>query len=235
MIKFFRKIRQNMLTENKFSKYLLYAIGEIVLVIIGILIALSINEQSKNNENNKLRDLYIIQLNDEVEQNIKKLNNLINNSTNLLKKIESLRQFLANKEYRDPKFLTNSTSLFYTNKFTPTVITYENIKFSGDLKLFNDLNLRNSISETYDTFNYIDRVEIIDHSTVSIYYEKYFMPNAKFSNMAEASKNYGTDDYFENMVVGRSVSLRQNIDAYENTIEALKELKSTFAELKNDN
>ena len=43
MIKFFRRIRQRLLTENKFSKYLLYAIGEIVLVVIGILIALSIN------------------------------------------------------------------------------------------------------------------------------------------------------------------------------------------------
>jgi len=43
MIKFFRKIRQQLLTENKFSKYLLYAIGEIVLVVIGILIALQIN------------------------------------------------------------------------------------------------------------------------------------------------------------------------------------------------
>lgn len=43
MIKFFRKIRQSLLSENKFSKYLIYAIGEIVLVVIGILIALSIN------------------------------------------------------------------------------------------------------------------------------------------------------------------------------------------------
>ena len=44
MIKFFRKIRQNLLTENKFSKYLIYAIGEIILVVIGIMMALSINE-----------------------------------------------------------------------------------------------------------------------------------------------------------------------------------------------
>ena len=55
MIKFFRKIRQRLLTENppkgqagKFSKYLLYAIGEIVLVVIGILIALSINNWNQN-------------------------------------------------------------------------------------------------------------------------------------------------------------------------------------------
>jgi hypothetical protein len=43
MIKVFRKIRQKMLTENKFGKYLLYAIGEIILVVIDILIALQIN------------------------------------------------------------------------------------------------------------------------------------------------------------------------------------------------
>jgi len=54
MIKFFRKIRQKMLTENKFSKYLLYAIGEIILVVIGILIALSINNWNQNSTRNKL-------------------------------------------------------------------------------------------------------------------------------------------------------------------------------------
>jgi hypothetical protein len=52
MIKFFRKIRQNLLSENKFSKYLIYAIGEIILVVIGILIALQINN---SNELNKQR------------------------------------------------------------------------------------------------------------------------------------------------------------------------------------
>lgn len=53
MIKFFRKIRQRLLSENKFSKYLIYAIGEIILVGIGILIALQINNW---NEANKLQE-----------------------------------------------------------------------------------------------------------------------------------------------------------------------------------
>jgi len=53
MIKFFRHIRQKLLNENRISKYLLYAIGEIILVVIGILIALQINtwnEKSKTDE-----------------------------------------------------------------------------------------------------------------------------------------------------------------------------------------
>ena len=47
MIKFFRKIRHRLLTENKFSKYLIYAFGEIILVMIGILIALQINSRNQ--------------------------------------------------------------------------------------------------------------------------------------------------------------------------------------------
>ena len=53
MIKFFRKIRQNLLMENKTGKYFKYAIGEIVLVVIGILIALQINNW---NELKKLKE-----------------------------------------------------------------------------------------------------------------------------------------------------------------------------------
>jgi Family of unknown function (DUF6090) len=60
MIKFFRKIRQKMLTDNKFGKYLIYAIGEIILVVIGILIALAINNWR---ETQKLHDQEITYLN----------------------------------------------------------------------------------------------------------------------------------------------------------------------------
>lgn len=54
MIKFFRRIRQNLLSEGKTGKYFKYAIGEVVLVVIGILIALQVNnwnEQRKQKQN----------------------------------------------------------------------------------------------------------------------------------------------------------------------------------------
>lgn len=60
MIKFFRRIRQRLLTENKFSKYLIYAIGEIILVVIGILIALQINNWNEiRKESNAVRNVLI--------------------------------------------------------------------------------------------------------------------------------------------------------------------------------
>ena len=48
MINFFRHIRKKLLTQNKVSKYLLYAIGEILLVVVGILIALQVNNWNED-------------------------------------------------------------------------------------------------------------------------------------------------------------------------------------------
>jgi hypothetical protein len=70
MIKFFRNIRQGLLTENKFSKYLLYAIGEIVLVVIGILIALSINNWNENIKQSKRENKIIEEIKKNIENNI---------------------------------------------------------------------------------------------------------------------------------------------------------------------
>ena len=54
MIKFFRKIRQNLIMENKTGKYFKYAIGEIFLVVIGILIALQINNWNEGRKSSQL-------------------------------------------------------------------------------------------------------------------------------------------------------------------------------------
>ena len=59
MIKFFQKIRQNLLSEGKTKTYVKYAIGEIVLVIIGILIALQINNWNEDRKlQNEVLDIY---------------------------------------------------------------------------------------------------------------------------------------------------------------------------------
>jgi len=80
MIKFFRKIRQKMLSENKFSKYLLYAIGEILLVMIGILLALQVNNW---NEKNKKEDIQLTQLSD-LKTEIESMQDFLKIHTNAL-------------------------------------------------------------------------------------------------------------------------------------------------------
>ena len=59
MIKFFRHIRLKLLAGNRLSQYLIYAVGEIVLVVIGILLALSINQWNQERTNLKKAEDYI--------------------------------------------------------------------------------------------------------------------------------------------------------------------------------
>jgi len=97
MLKFFRKIRQNLLSENKFSKYLIYAIGEIILVVIGILIALQINNW---NENRKARLTEVTKLNKLLED--LKLDSIaFDSNLKVLSEINSLHQQLYNIGYKN--------------------------------------------------------------------------------------------------------------------------------------
>ena len=75
MIKLFRNIRKNLLAEGKTSRYLKYGIGEIILVVIGILIALSINNWNQNRLDSLERKALITKLHVEFKENKKAINN----------------------------------------------------------------------------------------------------------------------------------------------------------------
>ena len=104
MINFFRKIRQNLLMENKTGKYLKYAIGEIVLVVIGILIALSINNWNQKRINSISESLLLKEINTEFKFNKKELEStirtytLVRNQCNYLRKSFPLVQNKIDKD-----------------------------------------------------------------------------------------------------------------------------------------
>ena len=136
MIKFFRKIRQKLLTENKFSKYFIYAIGEIVLVVIGILIALQINTWNENKKFNAIKDNNYIQLLEDLKTDKEYIDELIKefNSSILL-----YRKYL--KTYSTPN-LTMNDVMNNQNQldFTVTTIRFQNstitsLENTGEIKL----------------------------------------------------------------------------------------------------
>ena len=77
MINFFRRIRQKLADDNKPLKYIRYAVGEIVLVVIGILIALAINNQNEQRNERKLEQIILKQLKEDYKANILQLENKI--------------------------------------------------------------------------------------------------------------------------------------------------------------
>ena len=164
MIKFFRKIRQRLLSENKFSKYLIYAIGEISLVMIGILLALQVNNWNESRKDSNQYKKYLNGLIQDINADIENLvhNERGNNgykmaarnlrhiyqsdlnfedleleTTNAFKKGDTLLLLLS---IQRASFMSAPT----INKFT-----IEDIKSSGKTSILKNENLKREIFEYY--------------------------------------------------------------------------------------
>jgi len=153
MIKFFRRIRQQLLSENKFSKYLVYAIGEIVLVVIGILIALSINNwnQSTNDRVYELKMLTEIKsaLENDIDyfQWMAERVNQIDSTINVMSEKIIRKSVFVDSLYLDKQ--SNWHNLSNTTFFRYNLGPYQAIKSSGIEKISND-SLRNDLIYLYD-------------------------------------------------------------------------------------
>ncbi len=145
MIKFFRKIRQNMIKENKVSKYILYAVGEILLVVIGILIALQLNNL---NEINKVKDTEVIYLNalhDEFSTNLKEVVRVMELNE---RGLEFAHALLGKMGTDDPDFTEKEfDSLMYRTilaeiQYRPSPGTLIELINSGNLGIISNRELR---------------------------------------------------------------------------------------------
>jgi len=159
MIKFFRKIRQKLLSENKFSKYLLYAIGEIVLVVIGILIALQINNA---NEAKKTRNKEIVLLNEmksNLQADLKDLEFNIKYNKERIQCNEVIRTVIEQKlPYNDT--LKPYFGKFFGNfQLSENTSAWENLKSVG-LDLISNDSLRKNLSNLYSNkYAYLENLE----------------------------------------------------------------------------
>ncbi|RIA10194.1 hypothetical protein OE09_2049 [Flavobacteriaceae bacterium MAR_2010_72] len=138
-----------MLTENKFSKYLIYAIGEIVLVVIGILIALSINNwnETKKISNSETNYLNVLKL--EFEKNQEKLQSAIKTNENNLKSGRELSDLMSNDSTNVTLARLRSLILGVVNsevQYRPNNGVINEIINSGKLEIFKDDSLRFMIS-----------------------------------------------------------------------------------------
>jgi len=134
MIKFFRKIRQNLLSEGKTGKYLKYAIGEIILVVIGILIALQINNWNENKNNNARIKTLFNQVLQDLEQDIK----TIDGTLFYLNKKDSIAELILDSNYK-----INEVTGFQNRELTGFFNMSDNISQStnGYNSLMNAINI----------------------------------------------------------------------------------------------
>jgi hypothetical protein len=151
MIKFFSKIRHTLIKEGKIKSYLLYAAGEIALVVVGILIALQINAWNESNKDHKLEKLYYCKFLEDVEQDLALLDEQENDNTNRIASINQLLHLLQkekparNEVVRNLREAVNKTSF----PFTVSQSAFDDLKSSGKLIVLKDDNLKKKLLNYY--------------------------------------------------------------------------------------
>jgi hypothetical protein len=178
MINFFRKIRQNMLTENKFSKYLLYAIGEIILVVIGILIALSINNWNTQRLNKNEEQSYLKAIKADIKKDSLLLAYLIKDIDVQLTILEKLKNELPSDSTNIKQNEQFTSSLLTTFPFIPEKATIDELKSSGKLNLIANKQIKDSLLLYY---NYIE-TSIFNLNTSLIEYSRNIIAPFLMSN-----------------------------------------------------
>lgn len=151
MVTLLRKIRRKLLTDNRFSKYVLYAIGEIVLVVIGILIALQINDW---NDQKKKADLEIKILK-EIDTNLNFDLDEIREDISLMDSIElaaiDIIAYIKNNDLPSDGFNYNVAKMKVAPHFNPNKSGYELLTSKGVEIVVND-SLRMAISDLYESY-----------------------------------------------------------------------------------
>ncbi|SHI95111.1 DUF6090 family protein [Algibacter luteus] len=158
MIKFFRKIRQNLLSEGKTGKYIKYAIGEILLVVIGILIALQINNWNDQRISKKevITQLKILSI--ELKDDINLFESQIKSYPERVDYLQKLSQ---------GEFEELDLSLFFEIVVwndTPILFgdSYANLKTNGGIDLIDDKDLKNKLG-FYNDRARLTTNELIDY------------------------------------------------------------------------
>jgi len=183
MINFFRKIRKQLADDNKPLKYMRYAIGEIFLVVIGILIALQINNWNQNRIENQVEKRLLKELHENLEYNEQTLKSDIAEE---YKSMHSVKQVLEILENRLP-YHDSMDYHFGRSQYSPDIVlsttAFSSIQSRG-FDIISSDSLRNSIITLFDNdYKYLiaQTVRLEDQfwpSSVLPLYHKYFRLNS---------------------------------------------------------
>ena len=234
MIKFFRKIRQKLLSENRFSKYLIYAIGEILLVVIGILIALQINNWNEGRIRQKEEQKIIKSVVKEIESNIEKLSESITVNKSCAQKSKGFIEDSYSKEnfeteisiipflfcYTDNEIDNSTLNEILGTNSRALISKEEYLEQLRDLKLNYD-RLENR-KKTVDSYWNNTAMDFLKNSGAGIYLIRNLnieIPTKKFHPNDELFSILSIMNGFQNGLVSSQEDLYHSL---EETLEVLK-------------
>lgn len=198
MLKFFRKIRQNLLMENKTGKYFKYAVGEIALVMIGILLALQVNNWNNNRIDSKREANYIKNIERDLNNQLTAIDIQIAYEAKIADYCKiALQPYNATNKFEvDSIFAIALGTIASRRTFVNTNPAYTELISSGNIELIKNEAFKNQLINYYQE---LERVEKVISENNSLFTDQEFIPamiklgvldsREDFSNIFRSYKN----------------------------------------------
>lgn len=183
MTKVFRRPRNESISQNKTGRYLIYALGESVLVIIGILVALSIDEWAEDKAKAELEDVYLINLERDLQNQLDAISTQIEWETNFIEAgTPLLRQYFSTGDLvTDSLFMKRLSVMIVRKTFVRIDPTYTVLLSSGTIDLIQDNDFKNGLVMYYQELERIEKI-ILNNNT--LFTDQVFLPLAmKLGNL----------------------------------------------------
>lgn len=161
MLKFFRGIRRKLIKEGKFKNFLIYSVGEILLVVIGILLALQLNNWHENKKNRDQEKVILTNLLIEQELNLQQLHEKIMGCRERIKNDSLILQQtkITDLNIDEEELLRMLSINVYPITFDPSNGTIVDILNSGKIDLISSKQLRAAISEWESNLSEVKEAE----------------------------------------------------------------------------
>ena len=222
-MKLFRSLRETMIKEGSVKRYLLYAIGEILLVMIGISLAFQVS----NWDDNRIKKNAEIRFYENIKEQI------IDDKELITSQVEYNSYFMVKYKYLNKMIETNDRSKLDTlanivrdltnySDFDKEGNKYETMVNSGQIKLLHNHEIVNGIRELEELYHYVNRMESIHYDTMMMHAVLLISPAISF-NTNKIKKPEAVFNYeFQNIVV----MLLQIMDEKDRTYnKALNEIE----------
>jgi len=170
MLPVFRKTRLQLAKDNQFFNYGRYAVGEIVLVVIGILIALQINSWNESKENEKLKAIYIQRLIRDVEQDTIIIENV---QREIQRAQRSISQFILAMDNPNDRLSTDTIFANFfergwiISEFVPVKNTYIQLSQTGNMKMLNNASLVDEIIRYYRFIQQLENSNTVNKNWIT--------------------------------------------------------------------
>lgn len=155
-----RSVRRRLFEEKRIKKYLLYAVGEIVLVVIGILIALQLNNWNQNRSARNTEESYYKSIGEQLVLDKQAITDQIRYNENFLDRFSYASQIIESRDLEKMDTLSGiALDLTAFSDFRRKSSVYQSLVNSGEIKLISSQNVVNELQDLEEIYIYIDRLE----------------------------------------------------------------------------